>query len=96
MNLLAVKAAQDRAKYIVDKYHYGIECNQCKYDYTNPAMDDFISQCYDICSTDLNSTLILPGFTEPVSEGTTISETCGTSITEVTTSSCSGPTVTNI
>jgi len=52
MNLLAVKAAEERAKYIVDKYHYGIDCNACKYDYSEYAIKDFISQCFSICTTD--------------------------------------------
>jgi hypothetical protein len=63
MNLLAVKAAQDRARWIKDKYHYGVECNHCKYDYLEPAIDDFVSQCFDICTKDI--VLTLPGFTTP-------------------------------
>lgn len=51
MNSIAVKASIDRAKYIVDKYHYGIECNSCKYDYEEYAILDFVDQCFDVCES---------------------------------------------
>ena len=49
MGLLAVKAAEELSKYIVDKYHYGIDCNTCKYKYAYYARLDFISDCEDVC-----------------------------------------------
>ena len=51
MNLFAVKALEDRAKYIVDVYHYGVNCNACKYEYLKYAQLDFINQCFDVCET---------------------------------------------
>jgi len=51
MNLLAAKAVEQRANYIRDKYIYGIDCNTCKYDYKYYAMQDYISDCYDVCET---------------------------------------------
>lgn len=52
MGLLSVKTAEERSKYIVDVYHYGIKCNQCQYDYEYYAMQDFISLCYTTtCNT---------------------------------------------
>jgi hypothetical protein len=55
MNSLAVKAAQERAKYIQDKYLYGITCNSCKYEFKKFALDDFISQCFSICIEDVET-----------------------------------------
>lgn len=49
MNSLAVKAAEKRAAYIIDKYHYGIECNTCNYNYKYYTMQSFISECFDVC-----------------------------------------------
>lgn len=49
MSLLAVKAAEELSKYIVDKYHYGIECNTCQYKYAYYSRLDFISDCFDVC-----------------------------------------------
>lgn len=49
MNSLAVKASEERGKYIRDKYHYGITCKTCQYDYKKYAMLDFINQCVDVC-----------------------------------------------
>lgn len=65
MNLLAVKAAEERGKYIRDKYHYGINCKLCKYDYKNYALQDFVNQCIDVCDSpsveSFNSTLDCSG-----------------------------------
>lgn len=60
MNLFAVKAAQERARYIIDKYHYGINCNSCKYDYEKYAVLDFVNQCFDVCESidDITSSII--------------------------------------
>lgn len=55
MGLLAAKAAEQRSKYIVDKYHYGIECSTCSYDYEYYAKLDFISDCEDVCTDDVES-----------------------------------------
>ena len=61
MNSLAVKAAEKRAAYIIDKYQYGIECNTCNYNYKYYAMQSFISECFDVCEnpsvTTYNKTL---------------------------------------
>lgn len=56
MGLLAAKAAEQRSKYIVDKYHYGVECNTCSYDYEYYAKLDFVSDCFDVCSDDVTVT----------------------------------------
>lgn len=53
MSLLAVKAAIELSKYIVDKYHYGIDCNTCSYKYAYYARMDFVSDCYDVCVDDI-------------------------------------------
>lgn len=68
MGLLAVKAAEQRSKYIVDKYHYGVECNTCSYDYEYYAKLDFVSDCFDVCSdgvtiTSLDTTIDCSGTT---------------------------------
>lgn len=54
MGLLAVKAAEQRSKYIVDKYHYGVECGTCTYDYEYYTKLDFVSDCYDVCSDNVS------------------------------------------
>lgn len=56
MSLLAVKAAEELSKYIVDKYHYGIECNTCQYKYAYYSRLDFVSDCFDVCSDDVTVT----------------------------------------
>lgn len=56
MSLLAVKAAEELSKYIVDKYHYGIECNTCQYKYAYYARLDFMSDCFDVCDSDVTVT----------------------------------------
>lgn len=56
MGLLAVKAAEQRSRYIVDKYHYGIQCSTCSYDYEYYAKLDFVSDCFDVCSDDVSVT----------------------------------------
>ena len=53
MGLLSVKAAEQRSRYIVDKYHYGIQCGTCNYDYEYYAKLDFVSDCFDVCSDDV-------------------------------------------
>lgn len=56
MGLLAVKAAEQLSKYIVDKYHYGIECKTCSYDYGYYMTMDFVSDCIDVCTDDVTVT----------------------------------------
>jgi len=97
MNLIAVKAAELRAKYIADKYHYGIECNKCNYDYEKAAMQDFISQCYSVCIT--IDGVKFEGTTDSVtSDETSIESTsidCSIIITEQSIPACTAPTITN-
>lgn len=55
MNKNAVKAANLRAKYIIDKYQYGISCTKCSYKYKEYLIKDFRSFCYtDVCGDDLD------------------------------------------
>lgn len=58
MGLLSVKAAEQRSRYIVDKYHYGIQCGTCSYDYEYYAKLDFVSDCFDVCSDDVTVTTL--------------------------------------
>lgn len=59
MASLIVKAAEERSKYIVDVYHYGIKCNKCTYDYEYYAMKDFVSLCYDVdCGDSFTTTSV--------------------------------------
>lgn len=83
MNSLAVKAAELRAKYITDKYYYGIECNKCDYGYKSYAINDFIQQCFDIC------------IEEPVISSVDESYNCTITIEYIPAPACEGPTITN-
>lgn len=56
MSLLAVKAAEELSRYIVDKYHYGIECNTCQYKYEYYSRLDLVSDCYSVCADDVTVT----------------------------------------
>jgi len=56
MSLLAVKAAEELNRYIVDKYHYGIECNTCQYKYEYYSRLDLVSDCYSVCADDVTVT----------------------------------------
>lgn len=79
MNKHAVKAANLRSKYIVDKYHYGISCNKCSNSYKEDIIKDFRSFCYtDICS-DSDS------LTEYLNNNVTdnFTSNCNTTITEI-------------
>jgi len=97
MNLIAVKAAELRAKYIADKYHYGIECNKCNYDYEKAAMQDFISQCYSVCVT--IDGVKFEGTANSVTSDEVVTESvsldCSIIITEQSIPPCTAPTITN-
>ena len=99
MNLIAVKAAELRAKYIVDKYHYGIECNKCNYDYTEAAMQDFISQCFSICETIDGITFTGSGDNITAEGDTSSIDTgnvdCTITVMEQPIPPCTKPTITN-
>lgn len=84
MNKHAVKAANLRAAYIVDKYHYGVTCNKCSKEYIKYLVNDFTTFCYDTVCNDSK----LDKEIEALSSNRTVS--CNTVITEQTdSSSCS-------
>lgn len=53
-----VKAAEERSKYIVDVFHYGVKCKTCRYDYKYYAMRDFVSLCYNVDCGDFTTTTL--------------------------------------
>lgn len=97
MNLIAVKAAELRAKYIVDKYHYGVNCNKCNYDYIEAAMQDFISQCYNVCVTidDVKFEGVGTNVTSDSPVDDSVSVDCSIIIAEQSIPACTAPTITN-
>lgn len=56
MASLIAKAAEERSKWIVDKYHYGVNCNTCKYEWKKYAILDFVSLCFDVCTENVEVT----------------------------------------
>lgn len=78
MNKHAVIAANLRAAYIIDKYHYGITCNKCSKEYTKYLVNDFSSFCYDtVCDSSALDEKI-------ASLSTNKTVTCNTTITDQT------------
>lgn len=78
-----IVAASKRAAYIRDKYHFGVECNTCDYNYTEPAILDFVSQCFDVCEA-----------TTSTPSGVQVT-TCNTTVSQLAEPPCLAPTVTN-
>lgn len=85
MSCLIAKAVEQRNKYIVDVYHYGIKCKSCSYDYNYWAMLDFVENLCNTVDVDV------PAYSVP-SVDTTV-DCSGSEATEVTTTACVPPTI---
>lgn len=94
MNLKAVKAAELRAKYIIDKHHYGVECNTCDYNYAKWAMSDFVAQCFDVCDTPKFSNSIYGSQgTIPGNPNEPVLLDCAINVTQTVIPACTPPTI---